>query len=373
MVEKLNAQSTINDVVNCAVQASDLFEELGRTKRGFEIKKRYIQSNYALYKEVGRACKSAVASFTTGYPGYDLALKEIDEQYRYNHELLRQVQTLGLGNMVWKCGGCLIENYHKMPNLKQICYPCTATSAEIKPRKIINRLPDMDMWFVFDDSNLFQGNTIKKIENNVRLMGEISTELPKKNLYTSDINPLESINNMYEATKDLSKNKIPKINLPVDVHVVGLNYLKDLIENVPNYMFAKLNDNVSGDLKINPVSLRKSWEFDPEGYNFIYDFLASFTIIPMSKGNGRIKYNDIESDLISLVNQTRQKVVEIFDEEEIMKVLMAVSGPASIRRLKTPSVTEEFYKKLANWKKGNYEKGNWILENSGTFGSGKSW
>lgn len=369
-MKEVNEGSKVSEIIDLVIKGSDTFERLGRTRRGFEAKKRYIQENYRMFKELGESLDHVVAAFTTGYPGYDLSLAEIDEQYRYNNELLKQVQTLGIGNMTWKCGGCLIKNYHKMPNLKQVCYPCTLANTEIKPRKILNRLPDMDMWYVFDDTNLESGE--KECNNSMNLMQEILTMLPQKHLYTSDINPIRAINDIYEISTTLANNKIPNISLPVDIHIVGLNYLKSLINQVPMHMFDKLDSNsMSEDLKINPISLRKNWEFDPEGYNFVYDFLASFTVLPLSKSNGKVQCSDAEKGLINLVNLTRKQIVEYFDKNEILKVLYAVSNPASKRRFETNSLIEELNKKFDNWKSGNFEKGNWILETPEPFGFGK--
>lgn len=363
-MEKITETSSVQDVVNSAVIASDTFEELGRTKAGVEIKKKYIQANYDLYREVGRASQHAVASFTTGYPGYNLSLKEIDEQYRYNHELLKQIQALGIASMQWKCGGCLIKNYEKMPNLKQVCYPCTNTPAEVKPRKILNRLPDLDIWYVYDDSEAFNSHPNDLgIENRLMLMDELQTELAKRNMHTSDISPITTINEMAEVSKALKNFSMPNIHLPVDVHIVGLEYLKNLIQNVPQYMALKLSNTSSENLKINPDSLRKTWEFDSDGYNFVFDFLLSFSVIPLSKLNRNYPYTQKEKELIELVNMIRSQVVQIFDEEEIMKVLLSVSGAPAQRRLQSQSLLDEFYTKIGvNWKSGNYEKGNWILE-----------
>ncbi len=357
-MKKVTRESSISDIVGMAVSASNNFEGLGETE-GAAYKRRYIQNIYNLYRQVGRSSNHALGMFTTGYPGYNLALSEIGEQYRYNHELLKQIKELGIESMTWKCGGCLMDNYHKMPNLKQICYPCQSISDAVKPRKIINRLPDLDVWFVYDDAQKFF--QFEAETNAIFLSHEIERELAKRNLYTSDVDPIRTINDMYEISESLKKFTIPKTNLPVDVHLVGINYLKNLIQSVPEYMVYRLSGE-PGELKINPYSLRKTWEFDEAGYNYIFDFLLSFTVVPLKKEKGEYDYVSEENELISLVNETRKLIVNHFDVDEIYSVLQSVSGLPAKRRLETQNVQDEFLAKLLNWKNGDYEKDNWILE-----------
>lgn len=353
----IDKNSTIFEVCKAAVDSSNSFEELGRTKIGAEAKKKYIQSNYDKYREIAGDSKHAVLMFTTGYPGYDLSLKEIDEQYRYNNELMQQVAKRGMENMTWKCGGCLVENYHRMPDLKMVCYPCAKIPNEIKPRKILNRLPDLDVWYVYDDTKAIESDSIFD-SNRAALMREIESGLKKQGLETSDTNPIKAINDMAEIADTLKRGKIPAKGLPVDVHVVGLNYLKNLIASVPNYMHRSMGTDVE-ELKINPFSLRKKWDFDSQGYNYVFDFLMAFTILPY---NANSKIMGQQKDVIDLVNQVRSEIFSMFTEEEVFDILCNVAGPSSKRRIGSPFVMNQIKQKFTDWRNGDFEKGNWLLE-----------
>ena len=67
-----------------------------------------------------------------------------------------------------------------MPDLKQVCKPCPNMLDELKPRKIINRLPDLDMWLVCEDGCI-------EIAQD-----ELSSLLEKYNMHTSDVDPIAS-------------------------------------------------------------------------------------------------------------------------------------------------------------------------------------
>ena len=54
-----------------------------------------------------------------------------------------------------------------MPDLKRICKPCPQVKNSIKPRKVINRLPDVDMWMICADGKLEEAKaTLVKLFNN---------------------------------------------------------------------------------------------------------------------------------------------------------------------------------------------------------------
>ena len=50
----------------------------------------------------------------------------------------------------------LLDIYDIMPDLKIVCKPCPNMIDSLKPRKIINRLPDLDMWLVCEDGSIEQ-------------------------------------------------------------------------------------------------------------------------------------------------------------------------------------------------------------------------
>jgi hypothetical protein len=56
----------------------------------------------------------------------------------------------------------------------------------LKPRKVINRLPDIDMWAVRNDDMLDQD---KKM---------LREKFEEKNMYPSDINPIQTMKDIQE-------------------------------------------------------------------------------------------------------------------------------------------------------------------------------
>ena len=94
--------------------------------------------------------------FGTGYPFYVLdsnlegQLPIIKEQLRYNNELYKESKYV----QQWLCEECLKLNSKQMPDLKQICKPCPQVKDSIKPRKVVNRLPDIDMWMICGDDKV---------------------------------------------------------------------------------------------------------------------------------------------------------------------------------------------------------------------------
>ena len=112
-------------------------------------------------------------TFGTGYPLYALDenlegnLPIISEQVRYNRQLVRDGKPVQ--KSIWLCKECLDKKYKDMPDLKKICRPCPNMIDSLKPRKIINRLPDVDMWLICKDGCVEQAQ-----DELVSLMKEIN-------------------------------------------------------------------------------------------------------------------------------------------------------------------------------------------------------
>lgn len=96
------------------------------------------------------------------------------------------------------------KNYELMPDLKIICKPCPNMLDTLKPRKIINRLPDLDMWLVCKEE------TVKQAQE------ELTDLLDKYNMRTSDIDPLKSLDDVVKVATSLKDGKFPRIFLPID-------------------------------------------------------------------------------------------------------------------------------------------------------------
>ena len=69
-----------------------------------------------------------------------------------------------------------------------------------------------------------------------------------------------------------------------------------------------------------------------------------------------------QKDVINLVNQVRNEIFSIFTEEEVFDILCNVAGPSSKRRIGSPFVMNQIKQKFTDWRNGDFEKGNWLLE-----------
>ena len=108
-----------------------------------------------------------------------------------------------------------------MPDLKKVCKPCPNMIDKLKPRKIINRLPDLDMQMICEDGC---------VEECQEALAKLLEEYKMR---TSDVDPLSSLENVSKVSKMIKKGEFPKIFLPIDTHIVEYSEIKELIEKVP--------------------------------------------------------------------------------------------------------------------------------------------
>lgn len=257
-------ETTIGEITKKVENASTDFEMTNT-----ELKRKYLIWNIETFNIIASSVSVSKGSFGTGYPFYALdeklegELPIISEQIRYNRQLVRDGEVVQ--KSIWKCQSCLRENYDTMPDLKKICKPCPNMLKELKPRKIINRLPDLDMWLVCEDGYVDVAQE------------ELGALLEKYDMHTSDVNPLSSIEDVVRVSKILKSGTIPKVFLPIDSHIIEYSTLKNLIEQVPGILKSARQTGIKPYLPIQPKSYRKMWQYDDEAYNFIYDYLSAFT------------------------------------------------------------------------------------------------
>ena len=296
-----------------------------------DIKKEYIQININKFRELAGKTKFHLGNFGTGYPFYAIdkdfknTLPIIEEQIRYNHEL-RLADKNNKGN-IWPCDKCLQINGSDMPDLKQICNPCPRVKNSIKPRRVINRLPDLDMWFVCEDGKLIEScNNLEKM-------------FYKYGFMTSDVDPVLTIKNMKKIVNSLKNDKIPNLLLPIDAHVVEYSYLISCI----NELYGNINNSLSAGVipyvPIHPLSLRKTWQKDDEAYNFVHDFLSSFT------------ENNFEDNLQNAVNESRKKLISTYTTDELYDILLQTGTKSTRRRQKSYVLRKRFDERMKLWGK----------------------
>ncbi len=295
-----------------------------------ELKRQYIISNIILYNNITLTLCERKGTFGTGYPFYVLdnnlqgALPVIDEQIRYNNELITQAQTSIYDE--WRCANCLQENYARMPDLKTICKICPNIENELKPRKLINRLPDLDLWMVCDENDM------------ANAANHLASQLEYFGFNTSDIDPVKTIFELTEIASSLKRNEMPTKNLPIDTHLIDAATLYSLICEVPDKLDYCLKNNEVPLLPIHPLSLRKFWQKDDCAYNFIHDYLSSFTEFEM------------DPKIQQSLNETRREIAKKYSLDQLYQFLLQTGPDCVARRHKTPELKEAFAKRIESWK-----------------------
>ena len=320
-IEELKKQKDTLKIVETVARLSSMYE-LENTA----LKKAYTKQEIEEIKNVFKLSKYYRGTFGTGYPFYavgeDMAhdLPVILEQLRYNNELIEQCRKQD--TRLWACLNCLEEKVDEFPNLKVYCKPCNDLLDALKPRRVINRIPDLDIWCVAEK------RTTKKI------CEELSSLLEQTTLTTSDVNPLQTFKDLEEIVTAIQSGKMPTKHLPIDIHVVEEGILNNLIEMVPDSINA---GNL--DLLIYPYSLRKTWNYEEEGYNFIQDFLGSFSDLGLPKETQKKLY------------ESRKKLVKRYSAEELYAILMETAVDSTKRRYETVQLQEIFKEKVKKWRR----------------------
>jgi hypothetical protein len=321
IIEELKNQKDTIQIVEIVARLSSMYE-LENTA----LKKAYTQHEIELIKNVFKLSKYYRGTFGTGYPFYAVGedmshnLPIILEQLRYNNELIEQCRKQD--TILWACLNCLEERIDDFPNLKIYCKYCIDSPNELKPRKVINRIPDLDIWCVAG-----KGTTIKICE-------ELSPLLEQATLTTSDVNPLQTFKDLKEIVMELQSGKMPTKHLPIDIHVVEEEILNHLIEMVPGSI-----GTGNLDLLIYPYSLRKDWNYEAEGYNFIQDFLGSFSDL------------GLPSETQKKLCESRNKLAKRYSVDELYAILMETATDSTKRRYETVQLQEVFKEKVKKWKR----------------------
>lgn len=295
------------------------------------VKKEYLIKNIVLYNELVSKIDESCGSFGTGYPFYALErdlggnLPIIKEQIRYNDQLIRE--SFLSKSSIWPCYQCLQVNGEIMADLKNVCKSCRKIEGSLKPRKVINRLPDMDLWMVCEERNMKEA-----IEQLTSLFHEYQ-------IHSSDINPIQTMKDLEEIVDQIEQQRIPEKMLPIDAHIIGYSTLLSLIKQVPLILDQSSKNSDTPYLPIHPLSLRKTWQYDDVAYNFIHDFLSSFTEF------------SLEENLQKILTDVRGVVANNYTLDELYHYLI-ITGPKSVKeRHKTLSLKDRFEEGIESWKK----------------------
>jgi len=318
-------EKTIEFLIEAAEASNDI------EKTNTELKRKYLIRHVMIYNYIVRMINGNRGSFGTGYPFYALGenltgnLPIIDEQLRYNNELINAVEQSEYST--WNCAECLAQNSESMPDLKQICKPCPNMDDALKPRKIINRLLDIDMWMVCNKKDIESAK-----EQLIMLFDAY-------NLQTSDNDPVQTIINVTRISKLLKEGISPDILLPLDAHIIDYETLYSLIEKVPEIIYNAHTTGKVPYLPIHPLSYRKTWQYDDTAYNFVHDYLSSFT-----------PYN-FDEELRMLLEQTRNEIANDYSFEELYECLLRTGPESVLRRHRTLELKNRFKERVNSWKK----------------------
>ncbi len=314
----------------------NIVSEVARVSNEFEqnnsdLKRCYFIENISLFNGVVAKVSGNCGSFGTGYPFYALRgnltgqLPIIGEQIRYNNELNSAVAKSKY--TMWSCSACLAQNYQDMPDLKQICKPCPNMEDALKPRKLIKRLPDLDMWMVCEDDHIDKAKE------------QLFTLFEATGIHSSDTNPIQTIFDLSEINEDLKNTKIPKKTLPIDAHIIPYSTFFSLIKQVPLVLKRASINSETPYLPIHPLSYRKQWQYDDEAYNFIHDYLSSLT-----------EYN-FGDDLKQVLYETRAIIANSYSVEQLYYYLVTTGQESVRRRHKTLALKERFIERVELWQK----------------------
>ena len=317
-------KQTIEEWTKSVEKISTGFEQINT-----ELKRKYIIWNIEVFNTLASHIKESIATFGTGYPFYVLdenlegEIPIIQEQVRYNRQLVRDGEPFQ--KSIWECKKCLDERYEQMPDLKTICKPCPRISNKLKPRKLINRLPDIDMWIICKNGSV---ETTQE---------KLSKLLEKNNMSTSDKNPINTIEELEEVTEQLKQGIMPTSYLPIDCHIVEEKDILKLLQMVPEELEKADKQKQIPYLPILPKSYRKDWKYDDEEYNFIYDYLSAFTAFGF---NGELKES---------LEEGRKIVASRYSPQKLLEFLKQSATDSNFRRFQTKELEEIFLRKVENW------------------------
>jgi len=296
-----------------------------------ELKRQYLFDYIQAYNDIVQKVPDFSGFFGTGYPFYALngdltgQLPVIDEQIRYNEELRAAVDRSN--HSVWQCSMCLSLNGPMMPNLKQLCVPCHNMDDALKPRKILNRLPDLDLWLVCDEGSISVAKGML-----IQLFGA-------SGISSSDRNPMQTIADVAKITESLNNGIMPRRKLPLDAHIIGYSNLFSLIEQVPYVLKQASTHGEIPYLPILPLSYRKDWQTDDAAYNFVFDYLASFTSF------------NFDDDLRQILDDTRGVVSKRYSSDQLYGFMLSTGPDSQKRRFETPVLRKRFEERIDSWKK----------------------
>ena len=289
------------------------------------LKGRYFARQFEEFDVAVSKVSGVIGTFGTGYPFYaekpdGQSIHAIPEISRYIKSFYASVEddrVRGYGS--WICGACDAEV--NLPDFKKFCKPCKAVS--FKPRDIFKALPDLDYWVIVDDSH----TTPEEVEDSIQ------TNIEAAGFFSSDADIVAATLRTRRAMDAILGGIMPDEKLPSDVHIVTKTQLLDCMAKVP--------DAVSSgqDVPISPRSLHKYWEPTDAPYDFVKDFVFSFT-----------PNNWQDPLLVSTLIKAQKDTAKVIDDPV---GLVGSRAPKEARQLEAPGLSEALTTRVSKWREEN--------------------
>lgn len=306
-----------NDTDTPAYRYKDLASILQRAQEFNEDESdsrgEYLSKQFEDFQEIVSRIPGSIGIFGTGHPFYATketgAIVPIEEVNRYietykNTALEEARKNIG----PWVCTICQTEK--SLPDLKEFCKPCN--KVVLRPRDIFKALPDLDFWAIADS-------------NNPEYLSTLQSNLHRAGFFQSDVNIARSIQDTNTVMDTLARGYIPKERFPIDVHVITAENFHNALSGVRDKinLYGK-NKEESLFVPISPMSLHVVWESTDKPYDFMKDYLFSFT-------PGKV------SDLLaSDIRHTDEIVRKFLDQDDIYSIV--ARHKKEERQLQTPDV-----------------------------------
>jgi hypothetical protein len=285
------------------------------------IKGDYLRAQFDSFAEAASWMPGYQGVFGTGYPFYAeredgtvVAIDEIDRFVGTIRDKAASDEMRGVG--AWVCGACQVATEHR--DLKERCRPCVDTT--LKPRDVFKALPDLDFWVIVD-------------ENNPYIEGLLQTYMQRAGFQQSDADIYYSIKDTKSVLEGLQQGEQPEKRLPIDLHVITVSQLKQALTGVQDAV-------KTGDMyvPIAPRSLHVVWETVDEPYDFMKDFIFSFTPKDIA-----------HEELGEMITETRKLVLQHIGPKLAEEVVKS-AHPKERRQLGTPELGKLLLDRIESWK-----------------------
>ena len=269
--------------------------------------------DHILHDKLG---ENHLGSFGLGYPFYAKVqdgFVKVDEINNFIENNLIQIKKISSKEGISASLACIeCQAQNNLPDLRSVCSNCDRVNPDIKPRKVLKMLPDMDILIV-----------LRSVDDDT--LHDIQTTLNKEGYVQSDIsikNALESIKDVLSSLKN-GKNTNSKI--PIDLHVVSYKQFNAAFNQIQNGEKALIKSK----------ALHMTWEdYD---LPFWFDFVFSAT-----------ELGSLDEELKDKVLELRKIIKRNYSEDELINELRK-NYPRAQRILDTKEIEISLRNKIKSW------------------------